>query len=706
MELDYLHKLASGVYVPIVKGKGFCPNPVAGKIPIWADGENNPSCIGTDAWSEFWDEQINRCINGYDTGGIHIPGRYYFFLNFMVLTGPSGPTYPFISDLDLEYFRLIDYIKQNNHLGLIIPKARRVGASELFKAVVNHGLRFIPDYSAGIAAGSKTYLDGLMKKIMIGMNRVPAELSLNVAKVEDNKLEIGYQERDSLGGFKKSGFGGTIKYETMHDRGDKLEGEYFMDVGFEEAGNFKRLMETFKSVLPAMRQGAIVKGTIYVFGTGDNILSSSQGFHELWEDADKYGLLRFFMPGYRKYRPFINIVEDRGIKIKHPVTHEEVDPLKNVAGIYDNEEGIGIEDTESAKEYIIAEREAYKNMRNRKRLKEVSQEFPITIEEVWISGGKNDFNDDLLYEQLMKIMLEKNEIRRYKLEWMTKEEEDGTKVKLYPLQVEAIPANDKDKDEDCVLIYRHPMPEYRNLDVQGVDGYNEDKTQTSDSLGGIVVLRQYNKVGIDRNIDGVVPVCVYYKRPARKEKFWDMSLKVSVYYGTVRNTMLSAESDSMIEYYQKNKCTHYLSTRPKRLESPTSQKVHPYGMKMDVGTKPRVLGLAQTWIEDNIQYCWYDAIVKDFLAYNTEHNDSDWDLADALMLALARIYDMKGAVSSQKEELNSRYTTTEWEMDERGNPKLKNDPATKEIDKTYKETKGGWVQINSEKIHNFEKNID
>ena len=62
-------------YVPHIKGIGFSPSPVAGNIPKWADSYNYPKVRGTPAWNEFWEEQLNYCLNGYDTGGVHISGR-------------------------------------------------------------------------------------------------------------------------------------------------------------------------------------------------------------------------------------------------------------------------------------------------------------------------------------------------------------------------------------------------------------------------------------------------------------------------------------------------------------------------------------------------------------------------------------------------------------------------------------------------------
>ena len=103
----------SKAYKPLLKKKGFDPSPVAGNIPFWADEISNPRAVGTTAYQDFWDEQIDRCINGYITAGIDIPGRYYYYLNFMPLKGLMGGMYPLYVDIDLEYWRLIEYVKKH-----------------------------------------------------------------------------------------------------------------------------------------------------------------------------------------------------------------------------------------------------------------------------------------------------------------------------------------------------------------------------------------------------------------------------------------------------------------------------------------------------------------------------------------------------------------------------------------------------------------
>ena len=45
----------------------------------------NTYCLdpwGSPDWFSYWQEQRNRIINGYSSGGVKITGDHYFYLNF------------------------------------------------------------------------------------------------------------------------------------------------------------------------------------------------------------------------------------------------------------------------------------------------------------------------------------------------------------------------------------------------------------------------------------------------------------------------------------------------------------------------------------------------------------------------------------------------------------------------------------------------
>jgi hypothetical protein len=683
-------------YTPLIKTGGFNPSPVAGKIPIWADSAINPRVSETQQFKDFWDEQFDRCINGYDTAGIHIPGRYYFYLNFQVLSGLRGPMYPMYVDLDLEYYNLLETVKKEKRKGIISVKARRKGLSENAQTILNHGLRFIEGYRGAICAGLDTYQVELRQKFNAAQATIRPEMRLNVLKDNDKMYNIGYEKKDPIGGYVEDGYGGRLSFETLFDDAKKLEGMYFHDVIYEESGQFKLLDEAFESIDPALQFGMLSLGTHIIYGTGGNILSTSKAFKNMWDNAESYDLVRFWVSGARKYFPFLGNQYETSFVDKD--TGENVNAIPNLSK-HKAFQIIGCEDVKAAEEYILKKRVEYSKLPNKKKLKDLNQNYPLTVEEAFTSGGSNNFNDEKIYGKLFEIEGAQALYHPYILDFVKEPGEDGiTKIK-FPLEVSVRPAKKNDPDGEIVWIYQMPRKDMSDLDIGGIDGYNQDQTQTNTSLGAMVVVRQGDKVNLVS--EGVhpakYPVCLYYKRPPRKEIFYETCLKISVLYNLIKNTMVNAEQDFVIDYFMKNGGKQFLSPRPRAFDAPKSQQLHKFGAKMTGYSKPLILGIVQSYVEDYIDYCVFVELLRDMLAYDEQYIGTDWDSVDALAYAIMRIEDMKTRPrKSDSDEYDNE--VAEWGFDSDGNAILVKAPALpSEIEKKkklqkYEEGGGGFYQ--------------
>lgn len=643
-------------YHPIRKGLNFDPSPVAGNIPFYADAIKNPKSEGTPAFEEFWDEQFDRCINGYETGGIFIPGRYYFYLNFTTITGVFGKQFPWFVDIDLEFFRLVEYVKAVHKLGIVMPKARRKGASEKIQAgVINHGLRFIESYKGGIAAGDNKYVTGFRDKMDVTNKEIRPELKLNILRDNKDEIKVGYEILNAVNQKEDSGCGGIIKFATMFDRATKLEGEYFHDVMLEESGQFPLVTETVESIKPALMMGSETRGTFYVVGTGGNILSSSKGFQLLWNESETFQLERFYISGRRLLYPFLrlhpNVIsynKSKGEAI------EEHTPNLNALKWTDNEL-IGCEDVECAEKWILEKTEEYSKLPNKKNLIKHKQSFPISVKDTFTSGGSNKFNAELLYSQKHFIYSNENEKfvpGDYVIELEKVKDKYGLEKIKFPLKATYRLATSKDKSWEIVKMLEPPLGKRRQMDHVGVDSYEMDDSQTSTSLGGIIVLRDTRlneHVGV-MSRPGIYPVLIYYERPPRKEYFFEMALKVSVLFNCRKKSMLSAEHESTIDYYKKNGGAIYLASRPKALDSPKSKLVHKWGTKMTPFSKPRFLSMIQTYVEDYFDMIMFVEIIDDILAYDEENMGNDWDLTDALGNALTSVMKKNSSDSYEDED--------------------------------------------------------
>ena len=85
----------------------------------------NPDSV---AFREYWDEQIDRCKNGFKPKGMDpITGKHYYYLNFYKILGSDGVKgnsrktliAPWYRDMDKNYFDLFDTCKEEEK-GMIV----------------------------------------------------------------------------------------------------------------------------------------------------------------------------------------------------------------------------------------------------------------------------------------------------------------------------------------------------------------------------------------------------------------------------------------------------------------------------------------------------------------------------------------------------------------------------------------------------------
>ena len=669
-------------YTPIIKKKGFNPTPIAGRVPAYANSATDKDVIGTPKYDEFWEEQIRRCIEGYETGGLWIPGRYYYFLNFQPIAGVKGNMFPLFCDFHLELAYAVEWVKHFKITGLIILKARRKGLSEFMKgAILNYGLTFGDTYRGAVFAGIENYVKGIKKKVMNGLTNTVDDMRLNILKNNDKELRIGYEERVN-GTFIESGSLNEIQMETLFNSESKLEGEYFNDVLSEESGENPRVKAAFESIKPSLMFGSEMEGTFYIYGTAGNILSGSKDFIDMYRNHISFDLVKIFVDGTRLYYPFfVTPNEHKGVKNEIGKT---VDPIRNLRPLI-AEHGrdclMGCEDIEAAKENIRMLYAHYEKLQDKKNLIELKKNFPLDEEDAITSGGSNNFDNEALFSRLQELQTKVPPPGNYVLEMVTVGE--GKEWKQ-PLEVKARLARPDDPDWKVINILQHPLKGMRNVDDMGVDSYNQDQTNTSRSLGGIVVLRDGRDIPSEINgikiRKGIYPVVCYEKRPPKKEQFYMIALMLAIYYDLPKDVMISAEHDFLIDFFKKNGGRRYLSPRPRSFDSQNTEATYEYGSKLASPQMiSRALGIAQSWVDDHIHLCDFEVLVKGLIAFDEINIGTDWDIVDALIYALMRIVDRKAKPRSEKDDLKEE-NSQNWTEDRDGNVISKTTNSTDEED--------------------------
>lgn len=77
-------------------------------------GQYSGAMRGSKKYRDYWNEQIDRCTNGYEVNGYRVTPDNYFFLNFYNLKGTSedsiNPEYgfPLFLVFQYEYFHYLE----------------------------------------------------------------------------------------------------------------------------------------------------------------------------------------------------------------------------------------------------------------------------------------------------------------------------------------------------------------------------------------------------------------------------------------------------------------------------------------------------------------------------------------------------------------------------------------------------------------------
>jgi hypothetical protein len=603
----------------------------------------NPGCVGTVSHEDWWNEQIDRCLNGYTTGGVYIPGRYYYYLNFnQLLTVGRGYHYPDYVDLDLEFFNLVNFVKAEGQYkndptaggkGIISLKRRRSGVSHKFaQGIFSYGVRFNPSgYAAGVVAGVKDYAEGFYQKFKENESRVPPELMLK-NQSDDDLWNAVYERRSTHGNWLKDGSMNKIYCRTAQANENVFKGAVLNDCGFEEAGEFKKLAECYSSTKACFMSGMQMIGSPFVWGTGGKMKSSSKAFKELLEDAEANDLIPFDIMGPRMQIGFF--IGSTGADGK---VVEDCPNIKKKYGHLQPEQILGCEDVQRASDVILQKRIQLSKAVNKKPYYEYFQDNPFNRKEAFLNFSANPFDPDILANRLNELTMSPKKYRKVKLEW--KVDKDG--VRVQPPEVEVIPAKDSDDESECCLMHTdpmcQPMPNHKNLDVAGCDSYDLDVSATSKSLGGFCITRRRHPR------DGFIwkkPIFIIRMRPKRKEVFFDNCLKASVLYNLLQNVLIDVANPSIFIHFRQNSGNKYLAPRPKAFESPNSDQDHKQGVKITTYNKPQLIAMEQTWVNDYSHECDFPHVLGEISEYDSEQIDSDWDLADAHMLSLLRDVDL------------------------------------------------------------------
>lgn len=457
-----------------------------------------PDPWGSPSWVNYWEQQLNRCINGYEVGGARITGDHYFYLNFCpmlrveknangrkakkVVNFPdfwdgdynfqwateiayNGITKEELENLNLSISISEDYLDGGRHI--IVGKSRRKGYSYKNAAKVANKYNNTRNSLSIIGAFEKKYLypEGTMGMVSDYLNFLNEHTGWRknrdyIDKQEHKKASF----KEVLNGVAiEKGYQSQVLALTFKDNPDAARGKDAVYVLLEEAGKFPNLKDAYMAIEPTLKAGKYITGQIIIFGTGGDMENGTVDFAEMFYDPTTYNLM-----------PFNNIWDDNAETTQcgffHPI-------FWNMDGFYDNQ---GNSKTEDAISYELKERETIltNSSNGLGVIQRRVQEYPLKPSEAFLTVSTNDFPVTELRNRLNIIEREKLNEKKGQAVHLFKEE---GKVRVTPdLKNELVPVwNYKPKTLDlsgCPVVYEYPIPNPpKGLYKIGYDPYQQDQ---------------------------------------------------------------------------------------------------------------------------------------------------------------------------------------------------------------------------------------
>jgi hypothetical protein len=582
---------------------------------------------GSLDYIQFWKTQKDRLINGYKpTGGVWIPGNYYFYLNFSKIHGlPKGAKRktmipPLYRDQDHEYYMEVHNAKQNGQ-GIIVLKARRKGFSFMNANILLHEWTCFPHSENGLGAQKEDYVQDFRKKLLLSYNELPPELRNKILHNNEELFMSGYKEKQD-GIWIERGTKSMIHFRVM-EKPNAFRGTSLNFMVFEEAGEFLKLKRSFESSEDCFKEGDIFFGTPIIGGTSNNMEIESDDYMNMFMNAERYNLKPVFIKASKVFGSFFDM-------------------------------STGTSDVEGAEQFIKSEAQRRKESGDIQTYYSYLQENPLIVEHAFLKSGATPFDLAKINQQIGNIMTNNNfqVVKKGRLDWA--KDKNGKEIfGSKPIFVEDNGEIDEDDPERELFpfeIVEHPLDNLKNAHVSAVDPYHVDDeleemkkgngTGDKRSKGSMCVYRRF----VNMDTVGELPVAFYTDRPYSKDEFYENCLKLAIYYDT--QVLVEYNDDGFLKYFIKNKMTRYLKERPRSADSPYSQATNKYGIHMKTFQKKLVTELVDEYIKNHWEDIYFLKLLNELSVYGKKNTDR----VMAFGMALIHNMDVERKIVDRDEE--------------------------------------------------------
>ena len=625
---------------------------------------------GTTDYNNYWDQETERCLNGYTApDGDYITGYHYFYLNYSPImkleevkyTDRNGNVrtrrerildFPRFWDYDYYYYNAIEEAEdQGKHMSVL--KSRQRGYSFKGASMLVRNYELIAGSKNFAVASEQKFLigDGLLTKAWQIMDFIDKYTDWAKQRLVSTRMErvAGYKVTDEFGKQTEQGYMSSITGITLKNDPERIRGTRGKLVLWEEGGKFPGLSDAWRIEQPSVEtDDGVAFGLMIAFGTGGTEGASFTGLKELFYKPEAYNVLAF-----------PNIWDDNaeqtkcGFFVPSWSNLESFDKDGNY--VYMDKDGNSLR--EKAIENLIEQRNKIKDGgASQQSIDRFISERPIKPQEAILELGKNIFPRKLLMDQLTRIRTN-TKLRNMKhvvdLNWdgngqiIATEKKSGD-ITEYPLK-------NGDKPTGSIVIWEYPVknPPF-GLYIGGCDPYDHDDSFTN-SLGSVFIFKRV-KAGEAWND---VIVAEYSGRPDTAEEYYENVRKLLVFYNA--RLLFENERKGIYPYFTNKHCDYLLADQPDKIISEIfkdSKVQRRKGCHMTKQIRAYGEGLILEWLleeyepgQPNVERVYSEPLIQELI-----ENDGVKNVDRVIALCMVMIYreELYQVKVSQSQEQNKQ----------------------------------------------------
>lgn len=622
---------------------------------------------GTTDYNKYWEQETDRCLNGYTApDGEGITGYNYFYLNYSPIMRLKEEEYtdregnlrkrrqrilefPNFWDYDYYYFCAIEQAElEGKHMAVL--KCRQRGYSFKGGSMLVRNYMLIPGSKNFAIASEQKFLigDGLLTKAWQIMDFLDKHTAWAKQRLVSTRMErtSGYKITDEFGKQTEQGYLSSITGITLKNDPERVRGTRAKLVLWEEGGKFPSLLDAWRIEQPSVEtDDGKAFGLMIAFGTGGTEGASFEGLKELFYKPKSYNVLSFpniwdegrentecafFVPAYSNLESF----DDDGNQV------------------YMDRDGNSYK--EKAIENLIDQRNKVKDGgASQQSIDRFISERPIRPAEAVLELGKNIFPRKLLMDQLTRIRTNKK-LQSMKhivdLEWdgngqVKATEKPSGDITNYPLKK-------GDKPHGSVVIWEYPVKDPPlGLYIGGCDPYDHDDSFTN-SLGSTFI---FKRVRAGEAWTDVI-VAEYSGRPDTAEEYYENVRKLLTFYNA--RLLFENERKGIYPYFTNKHCDYLLADQPDKIISEVfkdSKVQRRKGCHMTKQIRAYGEGLILEWLLDefeeghpNVERVYSEPLIEELIENDGVRNVDRVIALCMVMIYREELYQLK--VSSAKEQ--------------------------------------------------------